>query len=379
MDNEDYLKKMIEKYKNHENITENQHYVPQFYLKKFTNSNWKLETLDIKDKRILKPQHVKHVCSWSFFYWVETWKEDVISQLLERLFQCFEDSFASIYNDLVNSILNNWKIDNELIFWLCEFVTISQFRWKYFREQLKDISQGTMKKTLQMRYSMMKCYNPNEEHIKDIVSNHQADDMIVNWKFDIIENNASYIKFITDEKNIKWFTNLFFNKKINIYIATWNLNFVTSDCCVIEILPEKNEFYWVGFFERLHYFVLSPKILIEFLPPKFSKKKVTRYHIEDWEVAYFNFLRWMSWRYLYSVTKDDLNEKLYSKARFDYTEKLYSIFPKTFKDDMDLKRQIKEMSKLWRIDINVLYDMIMNKNKTIEDIANIVKLRIIQQ
>jgi len=378
MDNNDFLNQMIEKYKNPNNVTKNQHYVPQFYLKKFTNSEWRLETLDKENKRLLKSQSVDHVCSWMFFYWVETWKEDLTSQLLEEMFTAYENNFALIYQSLIDNINTYWEIDDSLIFQLCEFVTISRFRWKYFREQLKSMSQDAMKKMMQMWYSMLKNYNPEDEHIKDIVSNKNADDMIVNWKFNIVENNASYIKFITDEKNIHCYTNLFFNKKINIYLATWERNFITSDCCVIELLPEKHQFYGVNFLDRLHYFVLSPRILIEFLPPHYSKKKVSRKQIDDKMVMYFNFLRWMKWNYLYSCSKEDLNEKLYSKARFDFTDKLFSLFPTEFSKDKETKDLLIKISNIWWINIDTIYDMLMNQGKTIEEITNIIQRRFLK-
>lgn len=378
MNNDEFLAKMIEKYNNPKNVTKNQHYVPQFYLKKFTNSSWRLETFDIENRRIIRPQSVERVCSWIFFYWVETWKEDLVSQLLEEMFNYYENKFAWIYQNLINDINSTHQIDEELLYWLCEFVTISRLRGKYFRNQLKDMTQDAMKKMLQMRYSMMKNVNPDEEHIKDIVSNKEADEMIVDWKFDIVENNASYVQFITDEENILWFINLFMSKKIRIYIATWKQNFVTSDCCVVELFPQKDSFIWTSFFERLHYFVLSPRILVEFIHPNQKGKKIKRKSISNDEVMYFNLLRSMQWKYLYSKTQEDLDEKLYSKARFNYIEKLYKIFPKNFEDDFKAKDELIKMSKIWWIKVEVIYDLFLNKNKSIDDIVSIIKSRIIR-
>lgn len=104
MNNDEYLEKIKEKYSNPNNRTKNQHFVPQFYLKKFANPNWKIETLDKELKKILSPQSIKHICSWEFFYWLETWKKDIISQILEEMFNYFENKFAWIYNNLVDNI-----------------------------------------------------------------------------------------------------------------------------------------------------------------------------------------------------------------------------------------------------------------------------------
>ena len=85
--------------------TKNQHYVPQFYLKQFTNEKWLVETLD-KKKKIVRPHSIKHVCSGDYFYWVETWKKDKISQLLEDFFNEVENNFANVYKSIVENILN---------------------------------------------------------------------------------------------------------------------------------------------------------------------------------------------------------------------------------------------------------------------------------
>ena len=159
------IKDFKEKLKNPKNWKKNQHYIPQFYLKKFCNKNWRLETLDKEKKRILKSQSVEHVCSWDYFYWLETWKKDEISQILEEIFNYFEDRFSQIYNNLINEIYSTHQIDSDLLYWLCEFVTISRMRWKYFRETFKGMSQDIIKKTIQMQYEMMKYYNRTRELI----------------------------------------------------------------------------------------------------------------------------------------------------------------------------------------------------------------------
>ncbi len=61
----------------------NQHYVPQFHLKQFENNETRVETLDLKNKKILKSQSPKHICSDYYFYSLESGKPDVLSQLLE--------------------------------------------------------------------------------------------------------------------------------------------------------------------------------------------------------------------------------------------------------------------------------------------------------
>jgi hypothetical protein len=61
------LKKQLDVLKQRDYV-KNQHYVPQFYLNQFTNSDKRLETLDLRRKVITRAQSPKHVCSGIFFY-----------------------------------------------------------------------------------------------------------------------------------------------------------------------------------------------------------------------------------------------------------------------------------------------------------------------
>ena len=76
--------------------TKNQHYVPQFYLKQFTNEQWLIEAVN-KERKKVWTYSIKHICCGEFFYWVETGKKDKVSQLLEDFFNKVENNFANIY------------------------------------------------------------------------------------------------------------------------------------------------------------------------------------------------------------------------------------------------------------------------------------------
>lgn len=60
------LKIRLDKIKNREYV-KNQHFVPQFYLRLFTKNSdapeSRLETLDLKLKKIIRPQSPSNVCS----------------------------------------------------------------------------------------------------------------------------------------------------------------------------------------------------------------------------------------------------------------------------------------------------------------------------
>lgn len=363
----DVLLKLKKKYANPANYTKNQHYVPQFYLKKFANSAGKLETLDMAHKKIFKPQSPSHVCSWDYFYALETWKEDRISQVFEDMFNYFENNFSLIYDELIQNIYETRKIEEKFLYDLCEFVAVSRLRGKSFRDLMQETTKDIIKQISILNYRAYKANDPHHEMVKKISSDKELEDIVLNWEFDIELNNAEYIKFMADDNCIQWWTNLFYSKKIRIFISNGERNFVTSDCCVVELFPEPCSPYWVSFYERIHYFVLSPNILIEFSNPFNNWKEVKRKRVWKQEVLYYNLLRSMYSNYMYSNSQDNFILKEYSKVRFQYIDRLCELFPTKFQDEKEIKLEIEKMA----ISPDMVYDLL--KDSTKRNITTIVR------
>lgn len=344
--------------------TANQHYVPQFYLRLFTNISWRVETLDIKNKRLLKSQSTERICSDTYFYSMKTGEADIVSQLLENIFCYHENNFAEIYEDLVDDIINYWKISDTYLYELCTFVTISMIRWKYFRKQLEDSHSEIMKRTAAQTYRSKKLHNPDDPEVKKISSDEKLEERIIKWEYDIKMTNIEHIQFINDEKNIRGFSNLLFNKKIRIYISDWTRNFVTSDCCIAEVIPQSRSVYWVHFMERLHYFVLSPQILIEFSDNNQPWKKIKRQRIWKSKIMFYNLIRSMYGSFLYSKSKDDLIQEELEEAFVNNIDLLSTWFPSQFQDTKEtideLKSQAKEIWLSYKSNIDLL-NIVLNR------------------
>ena len=65
-------------------IVVEQHYIPQFYLKQFEDSNHLIQRLDVKANKIMEPKGKKGICFDKFFYALETGVEDEVSQVVEK-------------------------------------------------------------------------------------------------------------------------------------------------------------------------------------------------------------------------------------------------------------------------------------------------------
>ncbi len=94
------------------NITKDQHFVPQFYLKRFVNAEDKLEILDCERRKIIQSRTPKHVCNEEWFYSLRG-KADDISQIIEKSFQKIEDYIAKSYDGIIQKIIECEEITQE--------------------------------------------------------------------------------------------------------------------------------------------------------------------------------------------------------------------------------------------------------------------------
>lgn len=293
-----------------------QHYVPQFYLKKFTNPTWRLETCDLRLRKVIKSQSPKEICCSVYFYATKEGEYDILSQLVEDLMWIHESRFASIYDRIVKQIFEWQKIAADDLYELCVFASIGRMRSKSFR----DTSNNS---------------------IADWFKNA----WMSNYLWDRLDSNRWQIDFLTKPENIYWFANLLCGKKIRIYVSKWERNFVASDAWVIEVHPELKSLYGNDFYKRIHYFPLHPKILIEFSNPQLPWKKVKRKEIAWNDIMYYNYLIAMFSSFIYAPLKTDLQEEYYSNVRTNYVEKLYELFPKMYHEDVVALNRCKKFAQ----------------------------------
>lgn len=299
--------------------TKDQHYVQKAYLDLFKNPNnkqWEVDILDMKLKKIVKSKVSKWLCVEDYFYWIETWKQDTMSQIIEWYLWKYENNFLDLEKRISWQILenNSSKLDDNDLYELCVYISLTLMRTKNFREEM------------------------------------WFDDDKIFWSLWISKkDNFTHIQFLFNSKNVYWFWNLLFNKKINIYYIKWlEKKFVTSDSPAIQVFPEyEKNVLWIDFMSRIHYFPLNPHILFEFLPYK-SWKKVKKIQIQKNDrVTYYNLIRSIHSKYLYSNSKNNFIENDYTIARTNYVDELYMIFWNHDKLDKDYEviKQLKEKYK----------------------------------
>ncbi len=104
-----------------EQITEDQHYVPQFYLRQWLDETGGFYPVKIEEKQPPKlkifsdKSDQSRFCYENFFYAQHTGVEDEISQIIEKEFAKIETIFSQELPVLEKKILNYEHINNGVV------------------------------------------------------------------------------------------------------------------------------------------------------------------------------------------------------------------------------------------------------------------------
>lgn len=357
INNHNNLKKYILEIYPKKQKTKNQHYIPQLYLKKFTFDEKNICIFDNEKIKKWKTRNIKSICSWEYFYSINTGEEDITSQLLEDMFCAYENNFLKIYDNLVDEI-KKWKsISDKNHYVLCEFISSLWIRWKYFRDEINNSQEDLIKEFNKKMFLLDK-----DKYLKESVDKNIMEDVIMKGDYKVIPTNGLHIDFM-NPKTIEEFTTWFAIKKMRIYISDWSRNFITTDNPVISITPTNNNiFWWNHFCDRIHYFALSPNILVEFISPDSPWKKIKRKTIWEKEIIYFNFIRSRYAKYLYSKSEIDFKIEDFRKIqleKFVDLQKLFPDFKETEKSVIDnIKSNIEKFNALWFDWENLIFNLL---------------------
>lgn len=201
-----------------EQVTIKQHFAPRFYFKRFANNNW-LQTIDLKQSQIIKPQTYSSVCYAPFYYAVETGQEDSVSQEFEAFFQSIENIFASRYDGIVKAVWDYQQLTDEQLEALALFVACLWLRSPVMRRQLNDMGEQMTKLTVASMASRPDfAEGAIEELAKEGVVVTEADieevkQAFINEEYSFELTNGLHLHMISEcEKYTKWL----FAKKLAI-------------------------------------------------------------------------------------------------------------------------------------------------------------------
>lgn len=301
-------------------ITKKQHFAPRFYFKRFAIDNL-LQTLDIKNGKVIKAQPYSGVCYADFYYAVETGKEDETSQVFEDFFGEIEDKFAKEYDNIVYAIWNYQPLTDQQIDILAWFMASLWIRSPRMRNQINQTMADGMK-----RITTLMASHPNftdgakealskEGHCATDEQIEDAKKTLESGEYELtFDNNVNHLQLIAKcEEFHRWFV----IKKLRFYLAKGSKKFITTDTPVVEVFNNSGKtmvekMYSNHIAQRQHYLALTPEILIELIDPLKSGKRQKRQSITDDEmIIQYNLLRVRrSDNYAYANNKEYLEDLL---------------------------------------------------------------------
>lgn len=262
-------------------ITKNQHYIPQFYLRKFQNTEKKVQVLNCEYNKLIPPSSPKSICLEEFYYGAETGVSDKVSQEVETMFSNLESSLAKKIPHIEEKILNGKEINEDEKWTLGFLMSMIWIRGPVMREQnrsmVEDITQQMMSHTFSMSDAQVKSFFDKFDETRGETTSPEMRREVKegflnkNYKFNV--NNVIHIGMF---ENIHNFANLFTAQDWFVYISKAKLGFITSDNPVAEVFPKMKGFYGASFFDREHYFTLSPEIIIHCKYPNKKNSKGLR-------------------------------------------------------------------------------------------------------
>lgn len=197
-----------------------QHYVPQFYLKRFTKDGNSLFVFDKIEKRIFETNMI-NVANERYFYDI-TWHGDLSTldtQLIEKELARIETLFSENIELLLAEVEKRKNFAKTDMSTLGNFIVIQWLRTKNFRtayiEDWKKMIKGELNKELKAR-NIKISENEYEIRIKEDFQKVMHNHIIFNWNF--------LFKVLNLIKNHIWF----------IGINNTSINFITSDNPVVK-------------------------------------------------------------------------------------------------------------------------------------------------
>lgn len=309
-------------------ITKKQHFVPRFYFKRFAVNNM-LQTLDIKNRKLIKAQPYSGVCYADFYYAVETGKEDETSQVFELFFGEIEDKFAKEYDNIVDAIWNYRPLTDKQLDILAWFTASLWIRSPHMRNQVNKTMADGMKQMTTLMASHPNSTDGAKEALEKEghkVTAEQIEDArktLESGEYELtFENNINHLNLIAHcEEFYRWFV----IKKWRFYLAKGSKKFITTDTPVIELFNNTGKtmiekMYSNHILQRRHYIALTPEILIELIDPLTPGKKQKRQAImDDQEIIKKNrLLVNHSKDYAYATSKEYLEDLLYFSNQRPY-------------------------------------------------------------
>ncbi len=251
-------------------ITEDQHYVPQFYLKQWLDETGGFYPIKIEGKippRLsVFPQKSdqSRFCYENFFYAQHTGVPDEVSQLIEKKFAEIESVLAKELPLLEEKIIKNEQITESDKHRLAQGMIFLHFRGKKYLDESKKMTDQMTKQM--MRHSLPYIGKSPESKAKMEelgLTEEELAKYVNKGEFTVDYGNLHHLQIMDD---MEGFCNLLRAKYWKVYISR-DGQFITTDAPYLDI-PLSDTMWGNDFLSREQSFILSPRVKIIMMYPK---------------------------------------------------------------------------------------------------------------
>jgi len=299
-------------------VTKKQHFVPQFYLRRFLNGNNVVEVLDREHMKCIAPKGTKGICYEDYFYGMRTGQPDDLSQRIENYFRQIESEISKRIDLIIPKFLTSEQVTDEEKWVVALLMSMVWVRGPVMRNQVNELSEKALKWMNEMRFSILpaqRIFDKFDEETGKTTTPEERErikEMMVSKNYSLDFSNELHLMMFDD---INKYANLFFAQHWTVYISKLQQKFITSDNPLAIVFPKHKGFYPPSFLERIHHFSLTPEICIKArYSDKDSGKKLKRetlFRGSEKEVLELNMIiAGQAHKYVYAKGKQDLEDIL---------------------------------------------------------------------
>ena len=314
---------------NKTNISKTQHYVPQFYLKNFSQRNNKIHVFSKQDNKQFC-SNVSKVANEKYFYGIpdvpkksKTFeklteaqrKQEIeeflsriddnsskaLSEFLEQVKSCRLKIF-SLESNYENMSLGLLEIDERLRYDLSIFFALQDLRTREYRESTRQFYDGSLTRLLRRKIKY-----ENSDEIKKLKINPK------DLKITHTDDAISFLHFrsLLNKEHILGLSNILFNRKWVVGVNNTNIPLFTSDHPLIKHNYKKT-FFRGGYSSDEIAIPLSSKYLLIMISPilwedmtALNNKNVMVQELQKDNVIFYNHLQTTkSYNYVFSNTSE---------------------------------------------------------------------------
>ncbi len=273
--------------------TQDQHYVPQFYLRQWCDSDKGFYPIKVETKmppklNIFKTKsNPSRFCYENYFYAQHTGVEDQMSQEIEKAFADIEGVLHKEIPKIEEKILRNEQITPEEKYHLCEFMTFIWIKGKAHRMQSQKMTDKLFKELNKHWIQDIDRDPKMMEHLKKHgLTKEDMVKFVQEEKYTVDVGNAHHLSLL---QSMYGFCNLLANKYWKVFLSREG-NFITTDAPYMDIA--KSDLFWGNdFLSREQIFILSPRVVIAAVDPHHvSGKKLVRKDLtgDKWRIQQIN-------------------------------------------------------------------------------------------